>query len=83
MSTLSPERILDLYEEVSVNEKLSLIEEYLETKGEFLFTDLVLKPDSAMDLVCAFLALLEAVKAKRIHVFQNKLFGDIRIRHAT
>jgi segregation and condensation protein A len=83
MSTLSPERILDLYEEVSVNEKLSLIEEYLETKGEFLFTDLILKPDSAMDLVCAFLALLEAVKAKRIRVFQNKLFGDIRIRHAT
>jgi segregation and condensation protein A len=82
MSTLSPQRILDLYEEVSVNEKLSLIEEYLETRGEFLFTDLIVKPDSAMDVVCAFLALLEAVKAKRIRIYQNKLFGDIRIRHA-
>lgn len=82
MSTLSPERILDLYEEVSVNEKLSLIEEYLETKSEFLFTDLLQRPDSPMEIVCAFLALLEAVKSRRIRILQNRLFGDIRIRNA-
>lgn len=82
MTTLSPERILDLYEEVSVNEKLSLIEEYLETKSEFLFTDLLQRSDSPMEIVCAFLALLEAVKSRRIKVLQNRLFGDIRICHA-
>jgi segregation and condensation protein A len=82
MTTLSPERILDLYEEVSVNEKLSLIEEYLETRSEFLFTDLLQRSDSPMEIVCAFLALLEAVKSRRIKVLQNRLFGDIRICHA-
>ena len=80
MSSLTPERIIDLYEEVSINEKLSLINELLEDRGEFLFTDLVVKPDSVMDVVCAFLAVLEAVKTRRIGIFQNRLFGDIRIR---
>jgi len=80
MSNLAPEQIIDLYEEVSINEKLSLINELLEERGEFVFTDIIVKPDSVMDVVCAFLALLEAVKTRRIGVFQNRLFGDIRIR---
>ena len=80
ISSLSTERIIDLYEEVSVNEKLSLIYELLETRGEFFFTDLIVKVDSTMDIICAFLALLESVKAKRIIILQNKLFGDIKIK---
>jgi segregation and condensation protein A len=80
VSSLSNERIIDLYEEVSVNEKISLINELLERKGEFLFTDLIVKENSTMDVICAFLALLEAVKAKNIIILQNKLFGDIKIK---
>lgn len=80
MDGLSDERIFDLSEEVSVNEKLSLIEEFLDTRGEFLFTDLIQKRESIMDVVCAFLAILEAVKSRRIRLFQNRMFGDIRIR---
>ena len=80
MSNLTPERIIDLYEEVSINEKLSLINELLEERGEFLFADIVVRADSVMDVVCAFLAVLEAVKTRRIGVYQNRLFGDIRIR---
>jgi segregation and condensation protein A len=80
MSSLTPERIIDLYEEVTINEKIALITEFLETRGEFIFADLVVRPDSIMDVVCAFLAVLESVKEKRIKVFQNRLFGDIRIR---
>ena len=45
MSSLSSERIIDLYEEVSINEKISLINEFLETKNEFLFTDLIVRPE--------------------------------------
>ncbi len=81
VSSLSAERIINLYEEVSVNEKLSLIYELLETRGEFFFTDLVVKTDSTMDVICAFLAILESVKAKRIIILQNKLFGDIKIKN--
>jgi segregation and condensation protein A len=78
---MSPgERIIDLYEEVSINEKLTLLNEYLETKGECNFTDLVVRNGSIMDIVCAFLALLEAVKLRLVAVFQNRMFGDILIR---
>lgn len=80
MSSLTPERVIDLYEEVSINEKISLISELLETRGEFLFTDLIVRPKSIMDIVCAFLAVLESVKSRRIRIEQNRLFGDIRIR---
>lgn len=81
VSSLSTERIIDLYEEVSVNEKLSLINELLERRGEFLFTDLIVKENSSMDIICAFLAILESVKARNIIILQNKLFGDIKIKN--
>jgi segregation and condensation protein A len=82
MKGLSAEHVINLFEEVSINEKLSLIAELLETRGEFLFTDLIVRTASIMDVICAFLAILEAVKSQRICIFQNKLFGDIRIRAA-
>ena len=44
MSNLAPEQIIDLYEEVSINEKLSLINEILESRSEFVFTDLLIRP---------------------------------------
>ena len=83
VTNLSSERIMDLYEEVSINEKTALIHEFLETKGSFSFTDLVVRPHSTMDIVCAFLAILEAVKYHVVSIFQHKLFGDIEIRSFT
>jgi segregation and condensation protein A len=80
MSNLSGERIIDLYEEVSVNEKITLISELLEKKGRCNFTELVLKRGSVPDIICAFLAVLEAVKVRMISIFQNRMFGDIMIR---
>lgn len=79
MKGLSPERIIDLYEEVSVNEKVALVYELLDSKGSFLFTDLITRPESLLDVVCAFLALLELVKGRQIVLEQSRLFGDIRI----
>lgn len=80
MKGLTPERIIDLYEEVSVNEKLTLIRELLEQKQEFPFADIIVRPDSLMDVICSFLAILESVKFKIIRIYQNTLFGDIMIR---
>jgi len=79
VSSISSERIIDLYEEVTINEKLSLIYEYLDTKHEFLFTDLIVNSKSILEIVCSFLAILEAVKIRKIIILQNKMFGDIRI----
>ncbi|AEF85112.1 ScpA/B protein [Treponema primitia ZAS-2] len=80
MSNVPSERIIDLYEEVSINEKTTLITEFLEQKGECNFTDLIVRNGSMMDIVCAFLAMLEAVKFRMITVYQNRMFGDILIR---
>lgn len=82
ISNISSEQIIDLYEEVSINEKITLINELLEDKGEFVFTDLIVRPGSIPDIVCAFLAILEATKARKISIYQNRMFGDIRIRSA-
>jgi segregation and condensation protein A len=79
LSNLSSERIIDLYEEVSVNEKITLVAEILERQDEFMFTDLI-KKRTILEIVCAFWAVLELVKERRILVLQNRLFGDIRIR---
>ena len=65
---------------ISINEKVALMYELFESKKEFYFTELLTRTNSMMDVVCAFLALLESVKQKRILILQNKLFGDILIR---
>jgi segregation and condensation protein A len=73
------ERIMDLYEEISINEKIALLLELLESKGHFSFVELVTRPRSALDLACAFLAILDSVKNKLISIRQHRLFGDIQI----
>ena len=77
---ISKERIIDLYEEVSVNEKIVLLYELLEGRGECHFTDLIIRTGSVLDFVCAFLALLEVAKQHIVMVLQNRMFGDIIIR---
>ena len=79
MKQYSNEKILNMYEEISVNEKITLMNELLEDKKECMFTDLLTRPGNEMDVICAFMAILEAVKFKMITIFQNKLFGDIKI----
>jgi len=79
IGSISSERIIDLYEEVSVNEKVTLIREYLETRPSFLFSELLVRKGSIMEIICSFLAVLELARQGRIGVMQNRLFGDIRI----
>lgn len=79
VSQYSNEKILNMYEEISVNEKITLMNELFEKSNECMFTDLITREGNEMDIVCAFMAILEAVKFKMITIFQNKLFGDIKI----
>jgi segregation and condensation protein A len=83
ISSVSVERVIDLYEEVTVNEKITLVNELLETKKDFLFTDLIKNKQNILEIVCAFLAILEMVKQKLIGVYQNRLFGDIGIKRTS
>ena len=76
----SHEQNLTMYEEISVSEKITLMNELLENKGECFFTDLIVRKENLMDIVCAFMAILEAVKFKMACIYQNRMFGDIKIR---
>ena len=78
-SQYSNEKILNMYEEISVNEKIALMNELIEDKGECMFTDLITRRENEMDVICAFMAILEAVKFKMACIYQGKLFGDIKI----
>lgn len=73
------ERILNMNEEISVNEKITLMSELLEKKGECMFTELITRPGNELDVICAFMAILEAVKFKMADILQNRMFGDIKI----
>ena len=79
VSQYSNEKILNMYEEISVNEKITLMNELFENRNEFMFTDLITRSGNEMDVICAFMAILEAVKFRMIRILQNKLFGDIKI----
>lgn len=79
MKNVGTERLISLWEEVSINEKITLIHEYLQTRENFLFDELIANPSSVMEIVSSFLAVLEMVKDRAIEVYQNRLFGDIRI----
>ena len=79
MKSIGRERILDMYEEVSVNEKVTLINEILDGKDEFYFTELLKNVRSALEIICSFFAILECIKVKRIVVMQNRFFGEIKI----
>ena len=80
VSSISMEKVIDLHEEVTVNEKITLVYEYLEDRGEFYFNQLINDQKTITEIVCAFLAILELVRQKQIRILQNKLFGDILIR---
>ena len=79
VQNFNSERIIDLYEEISINEKIALMSELLARRGSFSFVELITRPRSALDLACAFLAMLDAVKNKLIRIRQHRLFGDILI----
>ncbi|MCR5606581.1 MAG: segregation/condensation protein A [Treponema sp.] len=82
VASYSDSKILNMYEEVSVNEKVTLIAELLNKQGECMFSQLITRKGNLLDIVCAFLAILESVKFKMIVIYQSKLFCDIKIRPA-
>ncbi|MBO7640020.1 MAG: segregation/condensation protein A [Treponema sp.] len=73
------ERILNMKEEITPNEKIALMNELLEKNGECMFTDLITRRGNELDVICAFMAILDAVKMKIADIYQNRMFGDIKI----
>ena len=79
MTSFSDTKILDVYEEISVNEKITLMTELMEKNGHCMFSELLTRKKNRLDMICAFMAVLEAVKFRLAVIYQNALFADIKI----
>ncbi|MDY0372159.1 MAG: segregation/condensation protein A [Sphaerochaetaceae bacterium] len=80
LRAITPQQVFNVYEEITPKQKLALMAELFETRDEISFMDLIVDRGSALDCICAFLAILEAVKFAMITIHQHALFGDIVIR---
>ena len=72
------QRVIDLNEPVTVNEKITLIYEILDKKESCSFDDIV-ADGGVVAVVCALLALLELMKQQEIKAKQHQINGDIQI----
>lgn len=66
-------------EEVTVEEKMDYLTEYVKTHRQFRFRDLLKKQSSKTQLVVTFLAMLELMKTGLVYVEQENTFDDIII----
>ena len=65
---------------VSVKERLREIHDAILARASMTFKDIVGKGKSRVDVVVSFLALLELVKQRVVHVVQDDAFNDIEIK---
>lgn len=65
---------------MSVKERLKEIHDALLSRSHLVFRDVIGSAKSKVDIVVSFLALLELVKQRTIHVMQTDVFGDIDIK---
>ena len=66
-------------EEVSVEEKMSYLEDYATQHKHFSFRNLLEAQCSKVEIIVTFLAILELMKVGKIFISQEKLFDDIKI----
>lgn len=72
------ERIIQLNEPVTINEKMALIYEKLDAHNECSFDDIV-DGGGVLSVVCALLALLELMKQQYVKAVQHRLNEEIKI----
>lgn len=61
----------------TIGDKIQAIESMLACRGSFSFQRLLRTALSRGEIIVTFLALLELIKAQRVNVRQDKLFGEI------
>lgn len=72
-------QVFNVYEEVTVNSKITLLNELLDSKPEIGFLELVSDTTSRAHIISAFLAVLECVRDEMILIRQDSAYGDIAI----
>jgi len=67
---------------ISIADRIQQIESLLKRRGSFSFHRLLRRAKSRPEIIVTFLALLELIKARRLRVEQEKLFGEIWVSRA-
>lgn len=68
-------------EEVSMSQKMRIVQEYALTNKKFEFRSLLEEQHSKMDVVVTFLCILELMKIGRMYVVQDGTFDKIEIEY--
>ena len=80
LTTVSKEGFTEIIEdETTVNEKIREILDVLRAKASLNFTKLFAGLATKVEMVVAFLALLELIRLKEIKIRQAQRFGEIRV----
>ena len=70
-------------EVLTLEEKIEHLQNTLREKIQTSFSELVANAEDKIEIVVSFLAMLEMVKQKLIHVEQGELFSEIQLKHIT
>ena len=81
VAAIGGEQLTSLYEEFTVKEKIALVHERLALSAAFSFLDLV-RGGSALEIICAFWAVLELAKTQAVAVIQRQPFAAITVQRA-
>lgn len=72
-------KIFNVYEDVTPEEKIALINELLETRDQITIEDVIVHMDQNVHIICAFMAILQATKDHLILIQQLEPDGEIII----
>lgn len=67
---------------ITLEEKITILQETLKDRVESSFAELIRNAEDRVEVIVSFLAMLELIKQRFIHVEQTKFFSDIRIKRA-
>jgi segregation and condensation protein A len=68
-------------EVLRLEDKITHLQEYLKEKIQSSFSEVVSSVKDKIEVVVSFLAMLELVKQRVIHVEQKGLFSEIHLKH--
>ena len=79
VAQIAPNKIFNVYEEVTVREKIALMQELLERRGKITLSDLIVDFSNPLHIICSFMAILESCKFGMIMIRQDETYGEITI----
>lgn len=80
MTTITPNKVFNVFESVTVNEKIALMQELFEQESYITIEQLIIHLDNLLHIICSFMAILDACKLNMIILVQSHMYSPILIR---